>query len=166
MSNRLTKIINHKNIIPTGLLIAFIYMLFVILISFLLAFPGIGVLISPQPFIEVKFGRWTAAYYQFNSKGILWGLYIITLHLVYYTSILKLSNKFSNSKACIGGVLFNIVNLTLILFLKFTDMRYLIVLDNYALDPYYALLYWLSSTLVSITLETFSYRVAVRILSS
>jgi len=129
---------------------AIMYAVLVILISYALAFPGFGVLILPQPFLDVYVGRWTAAY-AINSKIILWIGYVIFIHLVYYSFI-----KPTIRTIILGGILFFILSIILTLFTDVTDPDLRIRLTNYIVGEY-SLYYWTAAVVVNSCVELLAW---------
>ena len=92
-----------------GLPVACVYMPTVL---FLLAFPGFGVLVLPQPFLEVARGRWCLAYDPIGLGTIPWD---------------RLAKRWVNDfrVATIGGILFLVLNVSLVLAGLNADLRIL-----------------------------------------
>lgn len=130
--------------------IAIVYGILVILISYALAFPGFGVLILPQPFLDVYVGRWTMVYV-INSKIILWIGYVIFIHLVYYSFI-----KPTIRTVILGGILFFIISIILTLFTNVVDPDLRIRLSNYLVGEY-SLVYWTAAVVVNSCVELLAW---------
>ena len=141
-----------------GLPVACVYMPTVVSISFLLAFPGFGVLVLPQPFLEVARGRWGLAYDPIGLGTIPWIIYTAVSRCIFYDLLAKRwVNDFG--VATVGGILFLVLNVSLVLAGLNADLR--ILLSNYAFSEL-APLYWSSSCLVNVGVEIFAYRIARR----
>ncbi|MET1160075.1 MAG: hypothetical protein ABWW65_03855 [Thermoprotei archaeon] len=107
-----------RKILFASLVISSIYCLIVLLVSYILMFPGFGAVILPQPFIKVVIGRWTIVYDPFNLYGVLWFFYMLLIHLAVLKTVYMRSCCW---RAYIIGVLIiYVVNLALVL-LGFSD---------------------------------------------
>ncbi len=111
------------------LLISLLYSAKVVLISYILFFPGFGVLILPQPFLEVSFGRWTAVYNPATFKSLVWLGYITAYHFLFYFPLKHPSER----KAIFSGASLAIANLT---FVKYFNRELWIVVNNYVSPAY------------------------------
>ncbi|AGK61272.1 hypothetical protein Asulf_01278 [Archaeoglobus sulfaticallidus PM70-1] len=150
-----------KRFLIFNVLVALVYMVLAILISFIFAFPGFGVLILPQPFLDVVRGRWTLAYNPVSLSAIPWAFYIIAIHCVYYNYLGKsyLSDVLSDVKApVLGGISVLVLNLILIL-TGCSDIDLHILLLNYMSEP----IYWISAILVNVVVEGIAFKIARKI---
>uniref|UniRef100_A0A7C3UC07 Uncharacterized protein n=2 Tax=Geoglobus ahangari TaxID=113653 RepID=A0A7C3UC07_9EURY len=132
------------------LLTATVYAVLVILISYVFAFPGYGILMLPQPFLDVYVGRWTM-FYVINSKVILWIGYVIFIHLVYYRFV-----KPTIKTIILGGILFFTISIALTLFTDLVDPDLRIRLPNYLVGGY-SLIYWTAAVVVNSFVELLAW---------
>lgn len=96
------------------LALSFTYVLLVVLVVTLLSFPGIGVVLVPQPFLKLVVGRWTM-FYDFTdpSTVVLWVIYVVLIHSALYaavTTVLGVKRPY-----VLVGVVIYVVNVVLIL---------------------------------------------------
>ncbi len=127
-----------------------IYILLVILFSFALAFPGFGVLLFPQPFLDVWIGRWTMAY-AINFKLIPWASYVIAIHLIYY----HLADD-NNKAALAGGVIFFTICILLTLFTSFVSVELRIRVPEYIES--YTIPYLATAAFANASIEFLAYK--------
>jgi hypothetical protein len=60
-----------------------VYAVLVAIVTALLAFPGLGVVFLPQPFLEVVVGK--TMFYSFSGlEAVAWVAYVLVAHLVLY----------------------------------------------------------------------------------
>lgn len=95
------------------LVVGVTYIALVIVITLALSFPGIGVALLPQPFLDaVVLGK--TVYYDFvGARAVLWVPYVVAIHATLY---LLIAGSLRTSRAYVPvSILIYIVNMALVL---------------------------------------------------
>lgn len=70
-------------LLPKSLIVGAVYAILTAMVTALLAFPGFGVIMFPQPFLEVVVGK--TIFYTFSGlKAVIWVAYVIVTHIILY----------------------------------------------------------------------------------
>lgn len=99
-------------LLPTSLIVGAVYAILTAIVTTLLAFPGFGVIMLPQPSLEVVVGK--TIFYSFSGlRAVIWVLYVLATHIIFYYLV---DGLFGIRRSYLAvSVILYLVNLVLVL---------------------------------------------------